>query len=100
VPNYQLHVYCRRNDVSQDSGIQATLAHRNDESVVLDELRKEGEWLLNFYDEVYCTVYKVEGEEKTQVDKYTLTRWRKAVAPICGYDDWNFIDKRAPDNRV
>lgn len=53
---YELYVYCRRNDVSQDSGLHATKEAASDEEAVAHFKKEEEPWLLKWYDQIYFTV--------------------------------------------
>lgn len=70
---FDLFVYCRKNNVSRDSGLHATKSGQLKD--VLPLLRKDAEWLLQSYDEIHCTVVRRAG--KKQVAKYTLRTPRR-----------------------
>jgi hypothetical protein len=60
---YRLYVYCRRNGMSMDAGLQAEIEADSDKEAIL-ELRVKGNSLYKYYDEVHMTYKKViDGEE-------------------------------------
>jgi len=75
---YHLFVYCRRDGVSCDSGLHARCEVSTDQEAITI-LRKEGQWLLNFYDYVGCSIIqpthgddlKYQGEGR-KVSNFTL----------------------------
>lgn len=52
---YELFVYCRKDDVSIEQGKHAECEAETDNDACF-ALGKEAEWLLQFYDQIFCTV--------------------------------------------
>ena len=56
VPEYSLHVVCRRGGATRDSGEHATCPGDMPEEQAVAELRQKAVWLTRMYDEVRCTI--------------------------------------------
>jgi len=58
---YRLTVYCRRNGVSQDTGIEAEGQFASDESAI-DFLSNKAHhsWLRQLYDEIQFSILKAD----------------------------------------
>ena len=57
---YEMHVYCRRNGVSQDGGLHAERNCRDDKAAITAFI-KERNALLRSYDEVHATIRREDG---------------------------------------
>lgn len=70
---YELYVWCRRDGLSRDAGLHATTESDSDQNAI-DKLMEDGRWLLQFYDEVACSIVRADGDPLLPMDKRAIFR--------------------------